>query len=166
MKNQKSKKLGFMAMKLDMSKAYDRMEWSYLVKIMEKLEFCEKWVSLVYECINMVSYKILVNGEPRGDIRPSRGIRQGDPLSPYFFLLCLESLNRMLQQAASNDSIRGFSLCKRGPSISHLFFTNDSLLFCRATMSDLLAVQDIFLCMKKLQAKSSIGRRQTSLLAK
>ena len=143
MKNQKSKKLGFMAMKLDMSKVYDRVEWSYLVKIMEKLGFCEKWVSLVYECISTVSYSILVNGEPRWDIRPSRGIKQGDPLSPYLFLLCSEGLNRMLQQAASNDKIRGFSLCKRGPRISHLFFADDSLLFCRATMSDLLAVQDI-----------------------
>ena len=140
MKNQKSKKLGFMALKLDMSKAYDRVEWSYLVKIMEKLGFCEKWVSLVYECISTVSYSILVNGEPRGDIRPSRGIRQGDPLSPYLFLLCSEGLNRMLQQAASNDKIRGFSLCKRGPRISHLFFADDSLLFCKATMSDLLVV--------------------------
>ena len=129
MKNQKSKKVGFMAMKLDMSKAYDWVECSYLVKIMEKLGFCEKWLSLVYECISMVSYSILVNGEPRGDIRPSRGIRQGDPLSPYLFLLCSESLNRILRQATSNDSIRGFSLCKRGPRISHLFFADDSLLF-------------------------------------
>ena len=122
MKNQKSKKGGFMAMKLDMSKAYDRVEWIYLVKIMEKLGFCEKWVSLVLECISTVSYSILVNGEPRGDIRLSRGLRQGDPLSPYLFLLCSERLNRMFQKAAADDGIRGFSLCKRGPKISHLFF--------------------------------------------
>ena len=57
-----------MAMNLDMSKAYDRVEWKYLVKIKEKLCFCEKWVSLVFECNSTVSYSILVNGEPKGDI--------------------------------------------------------------------------------------------------
>ena len=97
MKNQKSKKTGFMPMKLDMNKAYDRVEWSYLGKIMEKVGFCERWVSLVLECISMVYYSILVNGEPKGDIRPSRGLRQKDPLSPYLFLLCSEGLNRLLQ---------------------------------------------------------------------
>ena len=90
-----------------------------------------------------MSYSILVNGEPKGDIRPSRGIRQGNPLSPNLFLLCSEGLNRMLQKAAYNDQIRGFSLCKNGPKISHLFFANDSLLFCQATKSDLQAIQAI-----------------------
>lgn len=77
------------------------------------------------------------------DIKPSRGIRQGDPLSPYLFLLCLEWLNRILQRAASEDSIRGFSLCKSGPRVSHLFFANDSLLFFCANMFDLITFQNI-----------------------
>ena len=96
MKSQKSKKMSFMAMKLDMSKAYDRVEQKFLIKIIEKMGFCEKWVSLIFECISMVSCSILVNKEPKGDIRPSRGIRQGNPLSPYLFFLCSEGLNRML----------------------------------------------------------------------
>ena len=142
MKSHKSKKMGFMAMKLDMSKTYDRVEWKFLARIMEKMGFCEKWVALVLECISTVSYSILVNGEPKRDIKPSRGIRQGDPLFPYLFLLCSEGLNRMLQQVAANDQIRGFSLCKRGPRISHLFFVDDSLLFCRASRSDLQVIQN------------------------
>ena len=96
MKSQKSKKMSFMAMKLDMSKAYDRVERKFLIKIIEKMGFCEKWVSLIFECISTVSYSILVNKEPKGDIRPSRGIRQGNPLSPYLFLLYSEGLNKML----------------------------------------------------------------------
>ena len=74
------------------------------------------------ECISTVSYSILMNGEPKGEIKPTRGIRQGDPLSPYLFLLCSEGLNWLIQGAAREDKIRGFSLCRSRPRISHLFF--------------------------------------------
>ena len=84
---------------------------------------------------NLVSYSILVNGEPTGDIKPSRGICQGDLLSPYLYLLCLEGINRLLQRAASEDSIRGFSLCRSGPRVSHLYYADNSLLFCHANMA-------------------------------
>ena len=114
-----------------------------LVEIMRKMGFCDRWLKLIHECISTVSYSILVNGEPKGEIFPSRGIRQGDPLSPYLFLLCLEGLNRMIQKAARDDIIRGFSLCKNGPKITHLFFADDSLLFCRARKEDLQAIQKI-----------------------
>ena len=164
MKAQKSKKMGFMAMKLDMSKAYDWVEWEYVARIMEKLGFCEKWVALVLECISTVSYSILVNGEPKGDIKPSRGIRQGDPLSPYLFLLCSEGLNRMLQQAAANDQIRGFSLCKWGPRISHLFFADDSLLFCKASKSHLQVIQNILVLYEQASGQK-LNREKTSFFS-
>ena len=69
--------------------------------------FHVRWIDLVMECITSVTYSILINGEPSGDIRPSRGIRQGDPLSPYLFLLCSEGLHRLIQQASDMGDIQG-----------------------------------------------------------
>ena len=125
--------VGEMALKLDMSKAYDRVEWNCLKRIMQKMGFAEKWVTLVMQCLSTVTYAIKINGVPRGHIIPSRGLRQGDPLSPYLFLLCAEGLSAMLHQAVQEKRLRGVSVCRRGPKISHLFFADDSLIFGRAT---------------------------------
>lgn len=117
-----------MALKLDISKAYNQVEWQFLELTMRKMGFCNRWVDLIMSCIGLTSYQVLVNGVPRGEIWLTRGIRQGDPLSPYLFLICLEALNQQLQYAASFGAIRGFSLCWEGPKISHLFFVDDTLL--------------------------------------
>uniref|UniRef100_A0A2N9FKU0 Uncharacterized protein n=1 Tax=Fagus sylvatica TaxID=28930 RepID=A0A2N9FKU0_FAGSY len=79
MHNQRSGKVGSMALKLDMSKAYDRVEWGFLKQVMIRMGFCDKWISLIMECISTVSYSLLINGEPTGHIIPTRGIRQGPP---------------------------------------------------------------------------------------
>ena len=162
MKTQKSKKVDFMTLKLDMSKAYDRVEWRFLIEIMKKMGFCDAWVNLIYECISTVSYSILVNGEPKGEISLTRGIRQGDPLSPYLFLLCSEGLNRLIQHAARDNVIRGFSLCKNGPKITNLFFADDTLLFCRARMEELQAIQHI-LSLYEGASGQQINREKTTL---
>ena len=79
-----------MAIKLDMSKAYDRVELVFLEKIMEKMGFNNKWISLMMNCISSAFYFVLINGVIHGSIIPSRGLCQGDPLSSYLFLLCAE----------------------------------------------------------------------------
>ena len=89
MNNMRSGKSGYMTIKLDMSKAYDRVEWGYLENIMRKMGFNERWIGLIMACVKIVSYSILINGQPQGFIQPSRGICQGDPLSHF-----LPSLHR------------------------------------------------------------------------
>jgi hypothetical protein len=125
-------KVGFMGIKLDMSKAYDRVEWGFLEVVMAKMGFPARWIKLIMECVKTVSYAIVVNGNPVGCIKPSRGLRQGDPLSPYLFLICAEALSSMLTRAERNGVITGVPTSKKGPRISHLFFADDSLLFCKA----------------------------------
>lgn len=85
-----------MALKLDLSKTYNRLEWSFLELMLRKLGFNERWITLLMLCVTSLSYFVLVNGELKGLIRPTRGIRQGDPLSPFVFLLCIEALHGLI----------------------------------------------------------------------
>lgn len=126
---------GYVALKLDMSKAYDRVEWSFISYVMEKLGFPCEWIDLVNECISTASFSILINGEAIGNFSPSRGLRQGDPLSPYLFLLCMKGLSSMLCHARSN-CITGIAMSPSSPKISHLFFADDSLIFLKASAEE------------------------------
>lgn len=142
----KNKRLGrtrYFALKLDMSKAYDRVEWGFLEAVMVKMGFPLKFVGLVLNCVSSVSYSVLLNGKPTRCFRPSRGIRQGDPISPYLFLLCAEALSVLIRRAEEEGRFSGISISRGGPQISHLFFADDSLLFAKATDQSLHTVQTL-----------------------
>ncbi|XP_026445212.1 uncharacterized protein LOC113345752 [Papaver somniferum] len=146
-RKKKNNKNGFLAIKLDLSKAFDRLEWPFILAVFEKLGFSKEWCQMISQCINTVSYSVLVNGSPSDAFFPSRGIRQGDFLSPYIFILCMEVLSKLLLNAEENNLIQGFRFKKDSPSISHLFFVDDCMLFLKASVTyarNLLKVIDIF----------------------
>ena len=124
--------------------------------------FHPTWVQIMMECISTVSYSILVNGEPHGYIKPSRGLRQGDPLSPYLFLLCAEGLHSLIQRAKNEGALKGISISRGGPKLTHLFFADDSLLFCKASTTEVSCVQDL-LTEYELASGQQINRQKTTL---
>ncbi|KAG7593406.1 Reverse transcriptase domain [Arabidopsis thaliana x Arabidopsis arenosa] len=141
----------FIAIKTDMSKAYDRVEWNFLEELLIKLGFDIKWVQWIMSCVRTVSYSVLINGASYGYIKPERGIRQGDPLSPFLFILCAEALVHIMNKAEQDGHLTGLRLKPNCPSIQHLLFADDSLFLCQATFKECTA----FLQCLQLYGKAS-----------
>ena len=132
----KKDKYSYMAVKLDMEKTYDRFEWDFIKVSLTKLGFHPKWISWVIECISTVSYSILINNSLEGKFMPSRGIRQGDPLSSYIFILYVEFLGRELVKHAENPkNYLGIPTHENGPRIPFLMFADDRIIFAKASQN-------------------------------
>ncbi|GMI86859.1 hypothetical protein HRI_002355200 [Hibiscus trionum] len=134
---------GSFALKLDMAKAYDRLNWDFLEKVMLQMGFDSGWVSLILRCISSVTYSVNFNGRLSETFSPTRGVRQGDPLSPYLFLFCAEGLSSLLHNARVSRLITGAKTGRSGIPISHLFFADDSILFGSSTIEDATRLREI-----------------------
>ena len=121
MRTNRSKNNAYCALKLDMKKAYDRVEWNYLEAIVLKLGFGSLWVDKVMKCVTSVSFSILFNGEKLQEFKPSREIGQDDPISPYLFLLCAEGLSSMLKEEGADVGVQGIQISRTAPKVNHLF---------------------------------------------
>lgn len=125
------------AIKLDMNKAYDRLEWHFLERILLTYGFCPRWVSLVMKLVSTVSYTYKINGLVSQKIIPQRGLRQGDPLSPYLFILAADALSHLINRASSSGLIKGVQLARGAPTLTHLFFADDAVLFAQANEEEI-----------------------------
>jgi len=133
----------YVALKLDINKAYDRMDWNYLRAVMNKMGFHNRWIHWMSMCVESVDYFVLVNGTQVGPIIPGRGLRQGDPLSPYLFIIFAEGLSSLIRDAETRDILTGTKVCHQAPSVSHLLFADDCFLFFKANEDQAHAMKNI-----------------------
>ena len=98
--------------KLDIEKAYDHVNWKFLLYVIKRMGFGDRWRSWIHQCISSASFAVLVNGSPTDFFPASRGLRQGDPLSPLLFLLVMEVVTRMIGAASNAGLISGFCLSR------------------------------------------------------
>ena len=121
--------------KLDVEKAFDYVNWSFLLQMLERSGFSAKWRQWILFCLSTVRFSILINGSPCGFFGCTRGLRQGDSLSPLLFVLVMEALGRMLDKAVHKECMSSFSVGNlegRSLVVSHLLFVDDMLTFCEA----------------------------------
>ena len=110
---------------------------------MAKLGFPETWIDWVMVCVTSPLFFVIINGKPFSHITPSRGLRQGDSLLRYLFLLCAEGFTSLLAKSKMEGHIHGVSICRRAPKISHLLFADESLMFCLATQREVMEINKI-----------------------
>ncbi|KAF7822170.1 reverse transcriptase [Senna tora] len=129
------------AFKIDIHKAYDKLSWNFLEAVLLTMSFPRHIIQLIMQCVKTVSYSILLNGQLVGSFLPQRGLRQGDPLSSYLFLLCANVLSCSLLKAQRNKELLGVRFARRGPVITHLMYADDTILFFKADDSNCAVIK-------------------------
>ena len=141
-----------MVCKLDFEKAYEMVDCNFLQYMLTRMGFGAKWRKWIHCCISSSHFSILVNGSPKGYFKSSRGLRQGDPLSPMLFDIVAKALHALLEKAKHKNLVKGFAVENANIEVTHLQFADDTILFCGASLDHLQNLRCILKCFEFLSS--------------
>ncbi|XP_060969524.1 uncharacterized protein LOC133036798 [Cannabis sativa] len=140
--NKRRGKRGYMLLKLDLEKAYDKLDWDFLISVLHQIGFGSPFIDWIKACISVAEIKLLLNGSVVGKFSPERGLRQGDPLSPSLYIMAAEALSHLLIKKENEGGLKGFKLARNGTPITHLMFADDIILFGEASAREARSLLD------------------------
>lgn len=133
------------------------MEWNFIEEVLRSMNFLATMIEFIMRCISSMTYSVLINGKQGLPFTPQRGLRQGDPLSLYIFILCAEVFSCLLEKAEELKLTDGIRIARTTPSISHIFFTDNSIIFSKANIKAADTISQI------IQAYERAYRQQVNL---
>lgn len=139
----KQNRSGSFAFKVDFEKAFDCVQWDFLFQMMDRMGFGQRWIQWISQCLKTASVSVLINGSPTKEFHMSRGLRQGDSLSPFLFLIVAEGLHLLVEEAKRKNLLSGILVGNSGLSVSHLQYADDTILLAPASLSNVLAFKSI-----------------------
>lgn len=139
--NGKHGKHGYMAIKIDLAKAYDRVEWTPLLHILKLLGFSQEFRDLIFACISTPKFSVLLNAAPYGYFSSQRGLRQGDPMSPALFTILADLLSRLLAREEVVGRLNGVKVSRSSPKITYLMYADDLVIYCQAKLEEAVVVK-------------------------
>ncbi|XP_049391982.1 secreted RxLR effector protein 78-like [Solanum stenotomum] len=155
--------------KLDIEKAFDHLNWSFLLNTLRQMRFGRRLIKWIEFCIKTTRFSILINGEPAGFFLAERGLRQGDPLSPFLFIIAMEGLGSMMRRATTNNWIKGFNIKDRNNEImevTHLLCADDTVVFCEVKQEQICYLRVILVIFEAFSRLKINWRKSNIFLVK
>ena len=139
----KRKKSSCLFLKVNYEKAYDSVRLDFLYYMLDRLGFGGKWIRWIKACLEYTSVSILVNGSPTEEFKPGKGLRQGDPLAPFLFLIVAEGMAGLVRQAVAKDLLQSVEVGSKRVKVNMLHFTDETLFFCKVCPQNIMVIKSI-----------------------